>query len=60
MNGPLTTETTAIIILMYSSVPNKRNGWNKYYGGKFSWVLIIVMFLINVIVGNFGKSNTQI
>ena len=40
----------------YSSVPNKRVGWNKRVGRKFSENSINVLVLINVLVGNFGKS----
>ena len=41
-------------------VPNKRDGWNKHDGWTFPSKLINMMFLINMMVGNFGKSNTQI
>ena len=44
------------IIIAYSDVPNKRVGWNKHVGWKFSQKLINVLFLINMLVGNFEVS----
>ena len=41
---------------LYSGVPNKRVGWNKHVGWKFSQKLINVLFLINMLVGNFEVS----
>ena len=38
----------------YSRVPNKRDGRNKRDGGTFPSKSINVMFLIKVMVGNFG------
>ena len=40
----------------YSGVPNKRVGWNKHVGRKFSQKLINVLFLINMLVGKFEVS----
>ena len=41
---------------MYSGVPNKRVGWNKHVGWKFSQKLINMLFLINMLEGNFEMS----
>ena len=38
----------------YSSVLNKCVGWNKHVGGKISQKLVNVLFLINMLVGNYG------
>ena len=45
---------------VYSSVPNKRVGWNKHVGGKFSRNIINVLDGINVLVGIFGNIGGKI
>ena len=46
---------TVIHLHFYSSVPNRRDGWNKRDGRTFPSKSINVMVLINVMVGNFEK-----
>ena len=43
----------------YSGVPNKRVGWNKHVGGKISQKLINMLFLINMLEGNFEMSMSE-
>ena len=43
--------------LIYSSVPNKRVGWNKRVGRKIYENLINVLDGISVLVGIFEKIN---
>ena len=45
-------------MIYYSRVPNKRDGWNKRDGGTFPSKSINMMFLINVMVGNFESFYT--
>ena len=44
----------------YSSVPNKRVGWNKHVGGKIMRKLINMLDGINVLVGIFGNIGGKI
>ena len=47
---------TNLSIRKYSSVPNKRVGWNNHVGRKINTKLINVLDGINMLVGIFGKS----